>query len=39
VRTLAGWRRELVGAELAELLAGRRAVTIERGRLAVDEAV
>ena len=25
VRTLAGWRRELVGAELLELLAGRRA--------------
>lgn len=35
VRALGGWRRELVGAELAELLDGRRAVTIERGRLSV----
>jgi ribonuclease D len=35
VRTLGGWRRELVGGELAELLAGKRAVAIERGRLAV----
>ena len=35
VRTLAGWRRELVGEEIAELLAGRRAVTIADGRLAV----
>lgn len=39
VRALGGWRYELVGAELAELLAGRRAVAIERGRLAVREAV
>jgi ribonuclease D len=40
VRALGGWRRELVGAELEDLLAGRRAVTIERGRLAVrDDAV
>jgi ribonuclease D len=38
VRALGGWRRELVGAELAELLAGRRAVTIERGRIAVHDA-
>jgi len=38
VRALGGWRRELVGAELAELLAGRRAVTIERGRVAVHDA-
>ncbi|HET6449020.1 MAG TPA: HRDC domain-containing protein [Conexibacter sp.] len=38
VRTLGGWRRELVGAELAELLAGRRAVAIEHGRLAVRDA-
>lgn len=35
VRALGGWRRELVGAELAELLEGRRAVTIEQGRVAV----
>lgn len=35
VRALRGWRRELVGAELAELLAGRRAVTIVHGRIAV----
>lgn len=35
VRALGGWRRELVGAELAELLAGRRALAIENGRVAV----
>lgn len=35
VRALRGWRRELVGADLAELLAGRRAVTIAQGRIAV----
>ena len=29
MRALRGWRRELVGAELAELLAGRRAVTVD----------
>lgn len=39
VRALGGWRRELVGAELAELLAGRRAVTIEQGRVAIRDAV
>lgn len=33
VRALTGWRRELVGAELAELLSGERALTVERGRL------
>jgi len=38
VRALSGWRRELVGAELEDLLAGRRAVTIEGGRLAVRDA-
>ncbi len=38
VRALRGWRRELVGAELAELLAGERAVTIAAGRLDVSAA-
>jgi len=37
VRTLTGWRRELVGAELLELFAGRRALSIERGTLRVQE--
>src|SRR5690349_17023591 len=31
VRTLRGWRRELVGAELLELLAGRRHLGVGRG--------
>ncbi|HYV17365.1 MAG TPA: ribonuclease D [Conexibacter sp.] len=35
VRALRGWRRELVGADLAELLAGQRAVTIAAGRIDV----
>ena len=35
VRALRGWRRELVGADLAELLAGQRAVTIADGRIDV----
>lgn len=35
VRALVGWRRELVGAEIAELLAGRRAVVIAGGRVTV----
>jgi ribonuclease D len=39
VRTLRGWRRELVGAELLELLAGRRVLTVgEGGRVRVSEA-
>jgi ribonuclease D len=31
VRTVQGWRRELIGAELLELLAGRRVVTVDGG--------
>src|SRR3954463_6872778 len=39
VRTLQGWRRELVGAELLELLAGRRTLGVgEGGRVRVSEA-
>ena len=38
VRTLRGWRRELVGAELLELLAGRRSLGIGGGgRVQVSE--
>jgi ribonuclease D len=38
VRTLQGWRRELVGAELLELLAGRRRLFVgQGGRVAVSE--
>jgi ribonuclease D len=37
VRTLRGWRRELVGAELLELLAGRRRLSVASdGRISVD---
>ncbi len=32
VRTLAGWRRELVGSDLRDLLAGRSAVAVGPGR-------
>jgi ribonuclease D len=32
VRTLRGWRRELVGAELLDLLDGRRALSVDRAR-------
>jgi ribonuclease D len=32
VRTLNGWRRELVGDDLRDLLAGRRAVSVGPGR-------
>jgi ribonuclease D len=36
VRTLAGWRRELVGDELVELLEGRCSVRVVDGRLAIE---
>jgi ribonuclease D len=32
VRTLRGWRRDLAGTELLELLAGRRSLGVEPGR-------
>jgi ribonuclease D len=32
VRTLEGWRSELVGADLRDLLAGRRAISVGLGR-------
>ena len=39
VRTLQGWRRELVGAELLELLAGGRTLSVgDGGRVQVREA-
>jgi len=36
VRTLQGWRREVVGAELLELLDGRLSLSVKRGALQVD---
>lgn len=37
VRALSGWRRELVGEELRELIAGRRTVSVrDDGSLAID---
>lgn len=36
VRTLRGWRRELVGRELLDLLGGHLSLTVEDGRLRVD---
>ncbi|MGI8622435.1 MAG: ribonuclease D [Solirubrobacteraceae bacterium] len=38
VRTLQGWRRELVGEELLALLRGERALNVRAGRVAVGEA-
>jgi ribonuclease D len=38
VRTLRGWRRDLVGDELLDLLAGRRAVRATRGGVEVEPA-
>jgi ribonuclease D len=35
VRTLQGWRRELVGAELLELLDGRVSLSVSRGKLKI----
>ncbi len=35
VRTLRGWRRELVGHELLELLAGNRSLGVVNGRVEV----
>jgi ribonuclease D len=35
VRTLTGWRRELVGGELLELLDGRVSLSVSRGRLRI----
>jgi ribonuclease D len=35
VRTLQGWRRNLVGAELLELLAGRRTLSVRSSRLEI----
>jgi ribonuclease D len=38
VRTLRGWRRDLAGAELLELLGGRRAISVDPRRgVLVDE--
>jgi ribonuclease D len=36
VRTLQGWRRELVGAELLELLDGRVSLSVSGGKLKID---
>jgi ribonuclease D len=38
VRTLRGWRRELVGEELLELLAGKRALTVHDSRVDIADA-
>jgi ribonuclease D len=36
VRTLRGWRRELVGDELLDLLAGRRRLGVSDGRVVIE---
>ena len=38
LRVTSGWRRELVGQELLELLAGRRSLLVRDGRLLVSDA-
>jgi ribonuclease D len=38
VRTLSGWRRELVGAELLALLDGEVALSVEDGALRIARA-
>jgi ribonuclease D len=35
VRTLTGWRRELIGGELLALLKGERTLTVDHGRVAI----
>ena len=37
LRVTHGWRRELVGRELLELLAGKRSLSVRDGRLQVSE--